>query len=49
MHQHAEFKHIVVSVSNYEKLRQIGPDESFNHVISRLIQKEQQEPGKQQC
>lgn len=45
---YAEFKHIVVSVKNYDKLREIGPEESFNKVISRLIEKEnvpKQEPG----
>jgi predicted CopG family antitoxin len=41
--EYHRFKNIVVSLSNYEKLRQIGPDESFNQVISRLIEKQEQE------
>jgi predicted CopG family antitoxin len=43
----AKFKHIVVSVSNYDKLREIGRDESFNKTISRLIEKEEQQEPKQ--
>jgi predicted CopG family antitoxin len=46
MTEYAKYRNIVISLSNYEKLREIGPDDSFNKVISRLIETaEQQEPS----
>jgi predicted CopG family antitoxin len=37
-----KFKQIVISQTNYDKLKEINPDESFNKIISRLILEKQQ-------
>jgi predicted CopG family antitoxin len=45
MTEYTKFKCIVVNLSNYEKLREMGRGKSFNRVISSLIEKvEGQEP-----
>jgi predicted CopG family antitoxin len=41
--EYAKYKHITVNLSLYEKLRAIGPEESFNSVISRLVDQVEQE------
>jgi predicted CopG family antitoxin len=43
MTEYTKFKNIAISVSTYEKLREIGPDDSFNKVINRLIENAEQQ------
>jgi len=43
MNDYSKNKLIFVSKHNYERLRAISPDESFNKTISRLVDKVEQE------
>lgn len=43
MANYVKYRNIVVPLSTYEKLRQIGPNDSFNKVICELISKAEHE------